>query len=309
MCLIALAIDADRRFPLVVAANRDEFFGRPTERLGWWTPERAPARVLGGRDLEGGGTWLGLTAAGRLALLTNVRNPRAVDPAAPSRGHVVTEWLAAREASERFWMRTALAGHNGFNLVAADFRRGECFWASNVQPHPLRLERGLYGVSNGSLDTPWPKVLALKSRLRQAVADTVAAAEPVDALAARLFDALADPAEASDADLPETGVPLELERRLSAAHIRPTANGYGTRCATLVITEHVRRRRVTHVLERTFSALGAAALLRRTTLANWPPRHTDGSPAAAEHAPLVDGDLPPADGAPGILGRNHVRPR
>jgi len=91
MCLVALAIDADRRFPLVVAANRDEFFKRPAARLGWWTPEHGGPAVLGGRDLEAGGTWMGLTAEGRLALLTNVRDPKRNDPDAPSRGRIVPD--------------------------------------------------------------------------------------------------------------------------------------------------------------------------------------------------------------------------
>jgi len=288
MCLIGLALDCDRRFPLVIAANRDEFFDRPAARLAWWTPAPGLPPVLSGRDLEGGGTWLGLTAEGRLAMLTNVRNPGAQDDSAPTRGRVVTDWLAAREPADRFWMRTALSGHNGFNLVAADFRRGECFWASNTQPYPMRLEKGIYGVSNAILDTGWPKVKALKVRMRAALADV----ESVDVLAARLFDALGDRSEAPDAELPETGVPLAVERQLSAAHIRATERGYGTRCATLVITERVRRAMVTHVFERSFSATGGVALLRRATLKHWPPRYTeDGRAAASEAGQVSESEL------------------
>ena len=105
-------------------------------------------------------------------MLTNVRDPSRHDPAAPSRGRIVPEWLAARERVDRFWMRTALAGYNGFNLIAADFSLGECYWASNTGSHPLRLERGVYGVSNAGLDTPWPKVLSLKSRTRDAITES-----------------------------------------------------------------------------------------------------------------------------------------
>ena len=293
MCLIALAIDCDRRFPLVIAANRDEFFDRPAARLAWWTAEPGTPAVLGGRDLEGGGTWLGLTAEGRLAMLTNVRNPGAIDPQAPSRGKVVTDWLAARESPDRFWMRTALAGHNGFNLLAADFRRGEFFWASNTQPYPKRLDRGIYGVSNAILDTPWPKVQALKSRLRESIEATVAADQSVEALSARLFEALGDRGEAADAALPTTGVPIEIERALSAAHIRPTERGYGTRCATIIVTERVRRQLVTHVFERSFSAAGGVALLRRSMLKPWPPRYTDDPlTAASEQGPVSETQLP-----------------
>ena len=96
MCLIGLAIDQSRRFPLVIAANRDEYFARPSARLGWWTPEGGGPAILGGRDLAAGGTWLGLTAAGRLAMITNVRDPSRVDLQAPSRGLIVPRWLSAQ---------------------------------------------------------------------------------------------------------------------------------------------------------------------------------------------------------------------
>ncbi len=300
MCLIALAIDVDRRFPLVVAANRDEFFSRPAARLAWWTPPGGGPAILGGRDLEGGGTWMGLTAAGRLAMVSNVRNPGRLDPAAPSRGRIVPQWLSADEAIDRFWMRTALSGHNGFNLIAADFRRGECFWASNHSPYPLRLERGVYGVSNAALDTPWPKVEGLKSRLRTAVATS----DSVDTLATRLFDALADRSEPGDEHLPHTGVPLEVERRLSPAFIRAADNGYGTRCSTLIITERVRRHLVTHVLERSFSASGASVvLLRRSQIRDWPPRYTGDAPFALPEQQAVSeselhGDMTTLPAAP-----------
>ena len=286
MCLVALAIDLDRRFPLVVAANRDEFFKRATARLAWWTPESGGPAILGGRDLEAGGTWLGLTAEGRLAFVTNVRDPQRNDPSAPSRGRIVPDWLAARESTDRFWMRTALSGYNGFNLVAADFRRGECFWASNSGVHPVRLERGVHGLSNAGLDTPWPKVEALKSRMH----DAIASASSVDALSAQLFDALADDTQAGDEALPDTGVPLEWERTLSAAFIRTPDMSYGTRCSTLVIAERVNRHLVTHVLERTFSATGGVALMRRSTLKNWPPRYSEEA-SPSEQGPVSEAEL------------------
>ena len=258
MCLVAIAIDQSRRFPLVVASNRDEFFARPAARLGWWMPQPGAASVLGGRDLESGGTWMGLTAQGRLALLTNVRGVVPTDATAPSRGRIVTDWLAARERTDRFWMRTVLSGYNGFNLLAADFRQGECFWASNTGAHPNRLERGVYGLSNAGLDAPWPKVVALKARLAAAMA----AAASVDELAAALFAALGDRGMAPDAGLPQTGIPIDLERQLSAAFIRTPDQRYGTRCSTLIITERSGRHPVTHVFERSFNAGGGAALLR-----------------------------------------------
>lgn len=288
MCLVALAIDQSRRFPLVVASNRDEYFKRAAARLGWWTPRPGDPAVLGGRDLESGGTWLGLTSPGRLALVTNVRGGLAPDAAAPSRGRIVTDWLAAREDAGDFWMRTAMSGYNGFNLVAADFQRGECFWASNLAPYPKRLDRGVYGLSNGPLDAPWPKTQALKARL----IDAMNSASSVDALATLLFAALADRHVAPDDALPQTGVPLELERQLSPAFIRMPEQGYGTRCSTLIITERDGRHPVTHVLERTFSAGAGVALLRRASLRHWPPRYSDAPGAAAtEQAAVAEAEL------------------
>lgn len=288
MCLVALAIDQNRRFPLVVATNRDEFFQRPAARLAWWAPPGGGPDVLSGRDLESGGTWLGLTSQGRLALLTNVRDPSRHEADAPSRGRIVPEWLGAKEDAGQFWMRTALSGHNGFNLIAADFRRGECFWASNMAPYPLRLERGVYGLSNAGLDTPWPKVQQIKGRLRE----SLAVAESVDALATQLFAALAEREPAPDEALPHTGVRLELERQLSPAFIRTPDQAYGTRCSTLIITERAGRHPVTHVLERSFSATGGVALLRRSTLRNWPPRYTEGGAGTgSEQAPVAEAEL------------------
>lgn len=275
MCLVAFALDRSRKFPLVVAANRDEYFERPTARLAWWTPEQGGPDILGGRDMSSGGTWLGLTTQGRLGLLTNVRDARRTFEDAPSRGQIVPNWLSAREPVDRFWMRTAISGYNGFNLVAADFKSGECFWVSNGGIYPRRLERGVYGLSNAELDTPWPKVLALKAKLIESLEQST----QVDELAAKLFKALADRTEADDARLPKTGVPQERERQLSPAFIRIPEQRYGTRTSTLIITERVNRHQITHVFERTFGAIDGVALLRRSTIRRWPPRYTSAGPA------------------------------
>jgi uncharacterized protein with NRDE domain len=303
MCLLTLALDESRRFPLVVAANRDEFFARPAARLAWWAPEPGATQILGGRDLDAGGTWLGLTAEGRLGLLTNVRNPSRNDAAAPSRGRIVPEWLAARERVDQFWMRTALAGYNGFNLIAADFAQGECYWASNNGAHPQRLERGVYGLSNAGLDTPWPKVLALKSRTREAIAESTS----VDELATRLFEALADRSVPQDGALPDTGVGLDKERMLAPAFIRSPDQAYGTRCSTLIVTERVNRHNVTHVLERSFSPHGGMALLRRATLNHWPPRYSAGDAVPAMQGGAVSESEVEGGAAAAPARRTRVR--
>lgn len=288
MCLAALAIDHSRRFPLVLAANRDEFFARPAARLGWWTAEPGGTEILSGRDLEAGGTWFGLTAAGRLGLLTNIRDPSRIDPQAPSRGRIIPDWLTTNAAPDRFWVRTALTGYNGFNLIAADFARGDCWWLSSARASPVRLESGVFGLSNGLLDEPWPKVVRLREQLGEAVlavSDGQPAGAGADALAQALLKALADPTIAPDDQLPSTGVPLALERQLSATFIRTPDGRYGTRCSTVLITERVGRHLVTHVYERSYPAGPGLALMRRTTLKDWPPRYQTEPVLVAERRP------------------------
>ena len=286
MCLASFALDVSTRFPFVLAANRDEFMVRPSARLGWWEGANLPP-ILGGRDLQGGGTWLGLTAHGRLGFVTNYRDPAREDKSAPTRGDLVTTWLKGDAPMDRLWPRLAMTGYNGFNLVALDFAQGECFWGSNTARYPQRLERGLYGISNGHLNSPWPKVDQLKARTKAALTT----ADTVDDLAMRLFEALADPTVAPDEELPHTGVPIEWERVLSPAFVRTPDGSYGTRSSTLVITERVNKRLVTHVLERTYTAGAKMALLRRVTLKNWPPRHTTPQDQLAK----LDQTLPPAE--------------
>lgn len=286
MCLLALALDQNSRFPFVFAGNRDEFFERPASRLSWWAPEDGGPAILGGRDLQAGGTWLGLTATGRLGVLTNVRDPKHMDANAPSRGQIVPQWLKGDVSMSSLWPRLAMSGHNGFNLLAIDFAQGDAFWVNNQKLYPERLSHGIHGLSNAILNTPWPKVQALKGALRTAVGH----AESVDGLATELFQALSDPNEAEDKLLPHTGVPLDWEKRLSAAFIKPDAqHRYGTRCATVIITERTHKRVVTHVFERTFAEHSHLAVMRHVVLKNWPPRH---SMDAAEVARL-DATLPP----------------
>ncbi|MDE2401645.1 MAG: NRDE family protein [Burkholderiales bacterium] len=270
MCLVALALDQSSRFPLVLAGNREEFFDRSSARLEWWDPEHGGPAILGGRDLHAGGTWLGLTAQGRMGVLTNVRAPEQMDPNAPTRGEIVPLWLRGNQSMDQLWPQLAMTGYNGFNLLALDFSDGEAFWVNNTHRYPQRLQRGLYGLSNADLNTPWPKVQALKDRLQEALTDS----RDLQGLEARLFAALTDPRPASDDKLPSTGISLDWERLLSPAMVRSADGRYGTRCSTLIITERVNKRLQTHVLERTYSGRSEVALLRRVTLENWPPRHS-----------------------------------
>lgn len=228
MCLILLAWQAHPEFPLVVAANRDEFFARRTEPAAYWADN---PQILAGRDLQGGGTWLGITRAGRFAALTNFREPARNIVDAPSRGDLVQRFLAGSQSPESFVAELAATAqrYNGFNLFFGDL--DDLWYGSNRGAAAHRLEPGVYGLSNHLLDTPWPKVARGKSALSEALRTLP------DETA--LFALLRDDRIASDAELPRTGVSLEWERLLSSAFIR--SREYGTRSATVLLADRAGR--------------------------------------------------------------------
>ncbi len=218
MCLIVLGWQTDTAYPLVVAANRDEYFSRPTAPLGWWSDS---PEVLAGRDLQDGGTWLGITRNGRFAAITNYRAPSRIKPAAPSRGQLVADFLRGTERPGEYLQcieRSAQAC-NGFNLLVADTR--ELWWHSNVSGETRQLAPGIHAVSNHLLDTPWPKLLAAK--------DVFATAFNAPT---QLFALLQDDQQHPDEVLPSTGVSLARERELSAIFVKTP--GYGTRSSAVV---------------------------------------------------------------------------
>ncbi len=268
MCLIALALEQHPRYALVIAANRDEFLHRPAAALDWWRPAPGAAPLLGGRDLRAGGTWMGLSAEGRIALLTNVRDPSRQRESAPSRGAIVPAWLAGSHRPVDFWQRTAAAGHNPFNLLASDGHAGRWWCSDDRAAAPRPLGPGVYGLSNAALDTPWPKVERLKHAL-------VAALANAEALENRLFDALADTTPVADDALPDTGIGVERERWLAPAFIRTPDARYGTRCSTLLIAERTAHGFSAQVVERQFDADGRTASQRRVRFARWPLADTE----------------------------------
>lgn len=231
MCLIAFAIGASKRWPLLVAANRDEFLDRPTLPLARWQSE-AGTEIISGRDIRAGGTWMGLTAAGRIAMLTNVRGPASLT-GEKSRGELVTRWLDSNGDAASFIAHITPEAYGGFNLVLGDFNSSAWHWLSN-KPGPTLESRvlapGVYGLSNGALDTPWPKTLGLKKALYSALT-----ASDEDALEVELMAALRDRRRADREDLPSTGVPLALEEALSSAFVDFPEHGYGTRCSTVLV--------------------------------------------------------------------------
>lgn len=225
MCVIYIAFDADRERPLTVAANRDEFYSRPTAAAAHW--EDFPD-IYGGRDLIGGGTWLGVTRGGRFAAVTNYRDPNAPN-GTRSRGHLVADFLKAEVSAGEYMKAVEAAARefSGFNLIAGEMneKRRDLFYYSNRGSGVRELPPGIYGLSNHLLDTPWPKVARGKEKFASLVASGASTEE--------YFDLLKDDTLADDIDLPVTGVGPEVERLLSAIFI--SSPDYGTRCSTLMI--------------------------------------------------------------------------
>ena len=248
MCLILLAWNAQREYPLILAANRDEFFARATQAAEPWPESQA---VVGGRDLEKGGSWLAVSASGRLAAVTNFRDGAVRRGGQRSRGLLVNDFVLSDLDPRSFLadVRARRDVYDGFNLlVAAD---GSLLHYSNVSDEITAVAAGVHGVSNHLLDSPWPKV----ERGKQALGRLLDGRR--DALAAGLFDALADTHSPPDDELPSTGVSPEWERALGRAFIHTP--GYGTRASTVVLME--RSGKLTF-MERNFAASGAPAETR-----------------------------------------------
>jgi len=228
MCLIFAAWQHHPGYRLVVAANRDEYLDRPTAPAEAW--EDAPW-VVAGRDLRAGGTWLGVARGGRFSALTSHRGRGALVGDAPSRGHLVGDFLRSADTpSPQAYVQSVAARadrYNGFNLLVGDHEA--LVWYSNRAAAPRTLAPGVYGLSNDLLDTPWPKVVRGKAAFTRLLER-----DPIDVEA--MFALLTDRTPAADPDLPDTGIGLPRERALSPLFIR--AGDYGTLSSTVVLIDH-----------------------------------------------------------------------
>lgn len=219
MCLLAFAWQHAGQ-TLLLLGNRDEFHARPTRAADYWTAEGHPG-LLAGKDLEAGGTWMGVTTGGRFAALTNIRNP-ALQAGPRSRGELVSRYLTGDQPPEQFMIELAArcGDYAGFNLLAGNLN--ELWHLNSAEPIPRPVAPGVHTLSNASLDTPWPKTL----RLREALTASLQASDEA------LLALLADPSRYPDEQLPATGISLEWERMLSAAFI--VGEEYGTRASSLL---------------------------------------------------------------------------
>ena len=241
MCLVVFALDYHPRYRLIMAANRDEFHDRPTLAAAYWSD--CP-HVLAGRDLRCGGTWLGVTSDGRLAAVTNFRNPaQDIDTPRYSRFALPAGYLTKAIPPQVYLetLPTKPGDYNGFNLIVAD--REELWYYSNMgDAGPMRILSGIHGLSNHFLDTPWPKVTTSKDCLERLILEDRVYPEA-------LLELLSDTTPFPDHLLPDTGVGRERERMLSPRFI--TGETYGTRCSTVILAE---REGGIYFIERSYAA-------------------------------------------------------
>jgi uncharacterized protein with NRDE domain len=225
MCLIFLSINKHPDFKLVVAANRDEFYNRKTAAADFWQDQPS---IVGGRDLEAGGTWLAMSKKGRIAMVTNYRDLKNIKTNAPSRGGLVTDYLVSHDSTLDYMSKVESVGkaYNGFNLIAGDLN--DFYYYSNFGNGVEKISAGLHGLSNHLLDTAWPKVARGKKRVSEILEGKFNYKD--------LFTVLYDVETAADDLLPDTGVGLERERALSSMFIK--SPGYGTRCSTVVLVNN-----------------------------------------------------------------------
>jgi uncharacterized protein with NRDE domain len=239
MCLILLALNSHPSFKLVLAANRDEYYNRPAAPPSFW--EETP-HLLAGRDLAEGGTWLGITRHGRIAAITNYRDPASFKKEAPSRGKLVIDYLLGKDSPSDYLVtiRSDAGRYNGFNLLVGE--KDRISWYSNRSDRIVLLSPGIHGVSNRLLNTPWPKTVRGKELLAEVLRDRSSLSSD------SLFSLLQDRHQPPDEELPSTGVRLEWERVLSPIFIK--SPDYGTRSSTVILID-----KEDHVtfLDRTFN--------------------------------------------------------
>lgn len=232
MCLILFGKNAHPEYRLIVAANRDEFYERPTQKAHYWEMKN---EMLAGKDLEAGGTWMGITKNGRFSALTNVRDFTKLNNQPKSRGEIPVNYLSENKTPFDFAhdLDSRYDDYNGFNVLLYDVKSENLVHYNNHERIVNRITDGIYGLSNASLDTPWPKVRRGKMMFDQLIEEN---ADETAKLHEELLKMLRHSETAPDDELPDTGVPPDKEKQLSAMCIR--MEGYGTRSSAVVTIDH-----------------------------------------------------------------------
>jgi len=226
MCLIFVAFNQHPKYPLIIAANRDEFLDRPAKQIDFWSEN---SNILAGKDLTAGGTWLGVTKTGYFAMLTNYRDLSNLKANAPSRGKLVLDYLAG-ELDPRAYLKalnSTASKYNGYNIILGTL--DDPWYYSNQNNKIYQLGSGLYGLSNALLDTKWPKVERGKEKFADIISHDVINVESI-------FSFMNDRTLAEDEQLPDTGIGYEKEKLLSSLYIEMP--GYGTRNTTIILKDN-----------------------------------------------------------------------
>lgn len=221
MCILFVAVNQHKDYPLVIAANRDEFFKRETAESHYWGDGK---QILGGKDLQAGGTWMGINQQGYIASLTNIRDPQRICSDAVTRGELVSHYLQQPVDSYAQTLQNSKDNYNGYNLLFGKWNELAVY--NNHSDQLETLKDGYYGLSNASLNSPWPKINKGVNKLEEYCQDGHDINPDI------LFDLLLDTSQAPDQDLPKTGVPIDWERRLSSIFI--LGEEYGTRSSTVL---------------------------------------------------------------------------
>lgn len=229
MCLIGFAWDSHPKYKLIFISNRDEYYSRPTDPIHFW---KESPDLIAGQDLEGGGTWLGITRKGRFAAITNYRDPKNIKENAPSRGKLTYHFLVGQESPENYLKRifSETQSYNGFNLLVGDLLKEELFFFSNYENKIKKIEKGIYGLSNALLDTPWHKVKKVKEKLSKTIIENPERIESTP-----LLETLIDKEIPKDSEVQQTGLSMKLEKMLSPMFIE--SKDYGTRASSVLLLD------------------------------------------------------------------------
>lgn len=227
MCLIAFAYKVSSEYPLILIANRDEFYDRPTQKAHYWCGE-GENKILAGKDLKAGGTWMGVGKNGKWAAVTNYRDMESIKVNAPTRGNFVPQFIKSKSSAHQYLLelKKEASKYNGFNLLLGD--SSGVFHYSNVSDTITKIQPGVHGVSNALLNTPWPKLNRAKKMLENSIQNN-------DFSKTTLFSLLNDETKAQENQLPNTGLSKELEKELSSIFI--DIDNYGTRCSSLLLID------------------------------------------------------------------------